>query len=531
MALKQMFLRQNVMVEPLFNQWYAWAHLIPPATAAMNISSVHLKIMQSFVSAPQTHVAAVKNPAMRGGPFIDYGVDRVSEISALLEKTRREQAQMLQFASAFKELDEILAREANGYSLECMYQKVPDLLKGFVELQYDLNDHPSIRLIEGLLYKSEYYEPRSQSIILSLIDCDQRPFVFSTPRLPEPGKVHLNCPFGYDGLDELFKTMYRPRPVDEVREVLQVGSEDEQLFLSFFTDEQPTKSPAHSGPEIRFRYYGHACVLIEAPDVSILCDPVISYQYENGIFRYPYVELPETIDYVLITHNHQDHVMLETLLQLRHKIRNIIVPKSSGGCLADPSLKLALEKISFRNVFEIDELEEIPIPGGIVQSLPFLGEHSDLSIRCKSGYLIRIGSKSIMCVADSNNIEPNMYQRLRRLLGSIDVLCLGMECDGAPLSWLYGPYITRPINRKNDQSRRLNGSDCEAGLAMVDCLAPKEVYVYAMGQEPWLSYLTSIKYTEQSRPITESNKLVAECKRRGITAERLFGHKEIYLAQ
>jgi hypothetical protein len=50
-----------------------------------------------------------------------------------------------------------------------------------------------------------------------------------------------------------------------------------------------------------------------------------------------------------------------------------------------------------------------------------------------------------------------------------------------------------------------------------------------MGQEPWLTYLTSIQYTEQSGPIVESNKLVAECRRRGIESERLFGHKEIFL--
>jgi hypothetical protein len=50
-----------------------------------------------------------------------------------------------------------------------------------------------------------------------------------------------------------------------------------------------------------------------------------------------------------------------------------------------------------------------------------------------------------------------------------------------------------------------------------------------MGQEPWLTYLTSIQYTDESRPIVESNKLVQECRNRGLTAERLYGHKEIFL--
>jgi len=29
----------------------------------------------------------------------------------------------------------------------------------------------------------------------------------------------------------------------------------------------------------------------------------------------------------------------------------------------------------------------------------------------------------------------------------------------------------------------------------------RQVYIYAMGLEPWLTYLTSIQYTDESRPI------------------------------
>jgi hypothetical protein len=94
---------------------------------------------------------------------------------------------------------------------------------------------------------------------------------------------------------------------------------------------------------------------------------------------------------------------------------------------------------------------------------------------------------------------------------------------------LYGPLLVKPIARKIDQSRRLNGSNYDRGIAIINQLRPTQVYVYAMGQEPWLTYLTSIQYTEQSRPIIESNRLVEECTRQGIVAERLFGHKEIFL--
>jgi hypothetical protein len=97
------------------------------------------------------------------------------------------------------------------------------------------------------------------------------------------------------------------------------------------------------------------------------------------------------------------------------------------------------------------------------------------------------------------------------------------------LSWLYGPLLTKPLARKMDQSRRFNGSDYEKALDIVERLKARQVYVYAMGQEPWLTYLTSIQYTDESRPIVESNKLVGECRNRDIGAERLYGQKEIFL--
>jgi hypothetical protein len=221
--------------------------------------------------------------------------------------------------------------------------------------------------------------------------------------------------------------------------------------------------------------------------------------------------------------------MFETLLQLRHKIKNVIVPKNNGGGLADPSLKLVLRNIGFTNVSELDEMETIEVEGGGITGLPFLGEHADLNIRTKIAHLVNLNGRSILCAADSNNIEPKLYEHIHRLIGNVDVMFLGMECDGGPLSWLYGPLLTKPLARKLDQSRRLNGSDYDRGFDIVNRLSPKQVYVYAMGQEPWLTYLTSIQYTEESRPIVDSNRLVEECRGRTIGSERLFGTKELFL--
>ncbi|HXQ74270.1 MAG TPA: MBL fold metallo-hydrolase [Pyrinomonadaceae bacterium] len=527
MSLPHVYLKQNVLAEPLFNQWYAWPGLIAPASAAMFIANSHLKIMQSFVSAPQVHVAALKNPAMRGAPFIHYDANRVPEIKALIEKTSKEQAHKLELAAAIRTLTELLDNEATGFSLESLYAKVPDELRGYVELSYDVSNHPSIRFIEGLLYKSRYYDTSSQSISLSEVNNDDRPFVLSSPQLEDDGHLHLRTPFNNPALDELFKMRTAPQPIGYITELLGVNAADAERFNEFFTTEASPPTQRYTGENVRIRYFGHACLLFETKNVSILTDPVVSYAYPGSSERYSFADLPDAIDYVVITHTHQDHCMFETLLQLRHKIKHIIVPKNSGDGLVDPSLKLVLRTIGFENVSEIDELESIEVPGGFITGLPFLGEHADLNIRTKLAYLIKLAGKSVLCAADSNNIEPRLYQHIQQITGNVDIVFLGMECEGAPLSWLYGPLLTKPLARKMDQSRRLDGSDCRKGLELIDCLKPTQVYVYAMGQEPWLTYLTALQYTEQSKPIVESDKLVAACRERQLVADRLFGCREI----
>jgi hypothetical protein len=95
------------------------------------------------------------------------------------------------------------------------------------------------------------------------------------------------------------------------------------------------------------------------------------------------------------------------------------------------------------------------------------------------------------------------------------------------MSWLYGPLVTAPLARRMDRSRRLDASDCERAMGLVTRLRPHAVYVYAMGSEPSLLYLTSIHYTEQSRPIVQSRALVEECWVLGAPAGTLFGKKEV----
>ncbi len=528
MKNQKMYLKPNVVIEPLFDRWYAWSHLISPATAAMNITGRHLKIMNSYIQAPAAHASAVKSPKMLGGPFIDYDGKRVDEIKKLRDKTLEDQKDLIAFSDAVKELDKLLRSKAKGFSLEPLYDEVPEILKGYVELVYDLNNNPSFRFFEPLVYH-KFYNPSSQSVALWLTENDERPFVLSTPRLDEDHIIHVDVPFCHKGLDVLSRMKRTAGSVNEVAELLKIPKEKEEVFNNLFTEEPPVPYKKYTGDKVRMRYFGHACILVETKDVSILIDPLISYYgYPQEVERFSDMDLPDVIDYVLITHNHQDHILFETLIPIKHKIKNIVVPRSSNGALQDPNLKLMFKNLGFENtIVEIDEMETIEFEDCAITGVPFLGEHSDLNIQAKICHFVRIGEFKMIFVADSCNLETKIYEHVNAMLGDVDVLFLGMECDGAPLSWLYGPLLTEQLDRDKDSTRRLAGSNFERGKKLAEAFNTKELFVYAMGQEPWCEFISSIKYTDDSNPIVQSNKLIEYCNANGILAERLFGEKEI----
>lgn len=64
-------------------------------------------------------------------------------------------------------------------------------------------------------------------------------------------------------------------------------------------------------------------------------------------------------------------------------------------------------------------------------------------------------------------------------------------------------------------------------MRLVTRLRPHAVHVCAMASEPPLTYLTSIHYTEQPRPIVQSRALVEEYWVLGVPAGTLLRKKEV----
>lgn len=526
-------LSASTVIEPLVNGWHAWSRLISPVPASLHLVNHQLPTLVSYLEDPEGHVRLARDPEFAGGTFCDIPPEEAHRVRQLLEATEREQAANIELARDVLNLHNLLQDGAKGQALAPFYGKVPARLRGLVELVYDYYNHPGVRFFEGLLYDSEYYTGRLQSLRIFRLDRDgERPFFMSTPRLVKSGEIDWQVPVNAAAVDEFMRLDLRPLPVGEILELLGLRPSDESKVLPHLAEGPPAVAERWEGDGVRVRYFGHACVLLEWKGVAILTDPCVTARPAGGgVDRFSFNDLPEKIDFALVTHDHQDHFSLETLLRLRGRVECLVVPKCTGLLHGDVSLKLMAKKLGFKHVADLDALESIPLPDGEIIAVPFLGEHGDLALS-KTGYIVRAGKEQVLIAADSDCLDRAVYENVRKAVGRVGTVFLGTESVGAPLTWTNGPLFPRKPSREQDQTRRCHGCDSERGLNITEALGATRIYNYAMGKEPWLEYLLGLGLSEDAPQLRESRRLIQRGGARGFVAfDSPFGKCEMYLGR
>lgn len=523
------YLSPATKLEPLVCRWYAWPHLISPAQLALHIEYRLLPLLSSFAGNAQVHVAANADPSMYGGPFMSLTQDDAAAVQSLIDKTKTECAGLITLANDLREVAGNLQEKASGQTLNDFYAKLPESLQGLVEYLYDANSHANIRLFEDLLYDDNLTAP-TQEIMLQKVGERDRHFFMSTPRLDTPDSLSFKMRFSDKRLDALSAMRTHAAPFADIARQFDVAADDLDLFRTFFTSTAPPskQTQAFDQSGVRMQFFGHACVLFQTSEVAVLFDPFVAIE-PGADNRLTLNDLPEFIDYVVLTHNHQDHFCPEMLIQLRHRIGRIVVPSNNVGSVTDPSMLLALRELGFDNIDVLDPFDQVKLPAGHILSLPFTGEHADLNIYSKQAISLSLKGRKYLFLIDSDGRDPVLYRRLMRRIGPVDALFIGMECNGAPLNWLYEPLMNRQLNRRNNESRRLSGANCERASSILAEIKAPQVFVYAMGQDPWMKYIMGLEYTPDSVQLIESNAFIDQCQAAGISAQRLWsGDQEVY---
>jgi hypothetical protein len=140
---------------------------------------------------------------------------------------------------------------------------------------------------------------------------------------------------------------------------------------------------------------------------------------------------------------------------------------------------------------------------------------------------VQLAGRTVFVGADSSGIEPGLYRYMRDHVGPVDMAFLGMECAGAPLTWLYQALLTRPVTKKMSDSRTLSGSNAAQASAIVTELGATEAYVYAMGEETWLvGHVMATSYNEDSYQLQQVDEFMTWCADHGVKSEHLYGQHE-----
>jgi hypothetical protein len=131
------FLRPDAIIEPLVDGFYAWVHTVAPVQAAMNLAFVQVPLLESYLQSTRVHINATRNPELRGGFFVGIEESRSGEVRDLLASIKRDRADMLEFAAAVAEAEELVWTSATGFDLTPLYPKLPPQLSGQPDLSAD----------------------------------------------------------------------------------------------------------------------------------------------------------------------------------------------------------------------------------------------------------------------------------------------------------------------------------------------------------------------------------------------------------
>lgn len=449
---------------------------------------------------------------------------RLEELKNLLQTIKVDRQSDWQAAERIVAFEKKLIQQATGGSLDAMYHELPEELRGSVELAYDSHNNPSLRLYEKMLYADSRYDSSRQNFRF-FVKANDAEYLPVRPPNPET-EIALHVRFDDARMDRLFSLDLEPRPREEVMDLLKLNSSKDPRLARLFTD-QPVRKPepwAGAGP--RIRYLGHACVLVEWKGISVLIDPWIPCgSAVPGEPRYSFRDLPARIDYVLITHGHDDHYELSSLLRLRHRIGCLVVPRASG-LLWDYSLKAVAQRLGFKHVVEVDAFDSlVPGPDMEIIAIPFVGEHGDLFC-AKSCWLVRAGTQQVFFAADSKTRDPHLYENVRKITGDVQAVFIGTANMGVAVNKFYSllfgwfePGQQATAWEEKFRTRLTDGCSAAEACSVVKSMGAKKAYVYALGLEPWIIGSTR---SHKDMLLAEAQKFIEIARQSGVAEARLL---------
>ena len=169
---------------------------------------------------------------------------------------------------------------------------------------------------------------------------------------------------------------------------------------------------------------GHACLLIQSRETTILTDPVwFDYLWEEINVLCPSIVLEKDkippLDVLNISHRHQDHFDVRTLAYLAQNKR-ILTPDTIVLAPQDDLLLDILNELEIKNIKVVADFEQIQVKDVTLSPTPSRNQVSTAEDAFpEHGLIVNDGEVTIWNQVDSI-VNPDIIQRIGELYGQID---------------------------------------------------------------------------------------------------------------
>jgi L-ascorbate metabolism protein UlaG (beta-lactamase superfamily) len=162
----------------------------------------------------------------------------------------------------------------------------------------------------------------------------------------------------------------------------------------------------------RLTWLGHSTVLIETGGTRVLTDPVLRGRIGHLVRDPPLPKLPSSLDAVLISHLHHDHLDIPTIRRLDLDAV-LVVPRGAARMRAVGRMR--------REVRELDAGEVVELGGAAVRAVRAVhdGRRTPLSSRVDALGFVVEGRNSVYFAGDTE-----LFEDMRHVADDLDVALL-----------------------------------------------------------------------------------------------------------
>jgi len=236
-------------------------------------------------------------------------------------------------------------------------------------------------------------------------------------KINDEDKIYLKQCLGYfDRLKELIKTSWATKSISLFKKKYL----DNINIDDWFEVCKPIKSSLN--PIIT--WIGQSSFLIQINNINILLDPLfydMNFMYKRTLK--PGIDINDLpkIDFILISHNHNDHMNFKSLLKLKKYNSNILIPVGK---------KRWFDKNGFKNVIENEwwQTNEFNVNGydtkfTFLPAVHWAGRNIfDINKSLWGSWIIEIDNKIFYFAGDS--IYDTHFKRIKEKFNNIDIAFL-----------------------------------------------------------------------------------------------------------